>query len=232
MKCLLSFAITRVSCAGGQCWLVEGRNQTACNVVDMDHLHPVLPIMLNPCRSAVKRIADQLKQVPRKKLPIRMYVAGGAALQFHTGARVSIDIDAAFSARLALQGDVEVTYRGTDGAARALYLDRNYNDSLGLLHEDAHADSFPIAIPGIDASIIEIRILSPIDLAISKLSRFSEIDLQDIKDLARAGLIDAKTLRARAEEALSGYVGNLASIRSSIDIACEAIESIRKPHQP
>ena len=109
------------------------------------------PAYIEAFSKIVKRIADQLKQVPRKKLPIRMYVAGGAALQFHTGARVSIDIDAAFSARLALQGDVEVTYRGTDGAARALYLDRNYNDSLGLLHEDAHADSFPIACEAIES---------------------------------------------------------------------------------
>ncbi|MSQ72691.1 MAG: hypothetical protein EXR27_15590 [Betaproteobacteria bacterium] len=194
--------------------------------------HPRIdPAYIEAFSKIVMHVAEQLKSVPKGKLPIRMYIAGGAALQFHTGTRVSADIDAAFSARLALQGDMEVTYRGVDGTARILYLDRNYNDTLGLLHEDAHEDSFSIAIPGIDSGIIDIRILSPLDLAVSKVSRLSEIDLQDIRELALAGLIEAKALRSRAEEALSGYVGNLASLRGSIEIACEAVATIRKPRK-
>ena len=45
------------------------------------------------------RIAASLKHVAPAVLPIRMYVAGGAALHFHTGERVSVDVDANESAK-------------------------------------------------------------------------------------------------------------------------------------
>lgn len=51
-------------------------------------------------------------------------------MHFYTGERVSQDIDAAFSRRIALPEDLEVAYRDADGAARMLYLDRQYNDTL------------------------------------------------------------------------------------------------------
>jgi hypothetical protein len=50
-----------------------------------------------------------------------MFIAGGAALHLYVGARVSKDIDAAFSHRIALPPDLKVSYRDADGAARMLY---------------------------------------------------------------------------------------------------------------
>jgi Nucleotidyltransferase of unknown function (DUF6036) len=173
----------------------------------------------------VGKIAQSLKGTPASALPIRMYVAGGAALQLHIGARVSEDIDATFSRRLVLSDDLSVAYRDVDGQARVLYLDRNYNDSLGLLHENAYRDSLPITIPGVDSQLIEVRVLSPLDLAVSKLSRFSEQDRQDIEALAREGLISAKKLRSRAEAALAGYVGNLDIVKNTIDVACRLVNA-------
>src|SRR5262249_30535944 len=60
----------------------------------------------------VARIAATLTHTPRRLLPVRMYVAGGAALNFYTGERVSEDIDAVFSRRVALPRDLEVAYPG------------------------------------------------------------------------------------------------------------------------
>lgn len=157
--------------------------------------------------------------------PIQMVVAGGAALHLLTGARVSEDVDAVFSKRVLFSQDIEVSYRDPDGRARLLYLDRNYNDTLGLLHEDAHKDARAIDIPGIDRMLIDVRVLAPVDLAVSKLSRFADQDREDILLLAGKGLIDAASLRKRAEQALGGYVGDLNSVRNSIDIACRLIES-------
>jgi hypothetical protein len=54
-------------------------------------------------------------------LPVQMFIAGGAALHLYVGARVSKDIDAAFSHRIALPPDLKVSYRDADGAARMLY---------------------------------------------------------------------------------------------------------------
>lgn len=126
------------------------------------------------------RIARSLMDVAPRALPIQMYVAGDAALHFHTGERVSVDVDAVFSRRIALPDGLEVAYRDEDGAARLLYFDRQYNDTLGLMHEDAHADSWPLTLPGIDPRVLDVRILTPLDLAVSKLARFSEQDRADI----------------------------------------------------
>ena len=71
-------------------------------------------------RELAARIAASLKDVAPSALPIQMYVAGGSALHFHTGERVSVDIDATFSRRIALPDRLEVAYRDEDGAARLL----------------------------------------------------------------------------------------------------------------
>jgi len=182
---------------------------------------------LDAFAEVLSRIQQALEGSRPDVFPIRMYVAGGAALHLLTGARVSEDVDAAFSKRVLFSDEIEVSYRDPDGRARLLYLDRNYNDALGLLHEDAHKDAQPVAFPGIDKKLVDVRVLAPIDLAVSKLSRFADQDREDILLLAREGLIDAASLRKRAEQALGGYVGDLNSVRNSIDIACRLIESAR-----
>ncbi len=169
------------------------------------------------------RIAASLANVAPHILPIRMYIAGGSALHLYTGSRVTRDVDAAFSHRIALPDNLEAAYPGEDGNAALLYLDRNYNDTLGVLHEDAYDDANAISLPGVDAAILDVRLLSPLDLAVSKLGRFSSQDREDIQTLARSGLINADALRQRAEEALGGYIGNLDHLRGSIDIACKDI---------
>jgi hypothetical protein len=155
--------------------------------------------------------------------PVKMYVAGGAALHFYTGARISEDIDATFSKRVILPQNLEVTYRDRDGTPRLLYFDRQYNDTLGLLHENADLDSIPLNLQGVDPGVVEVRLLSPVDLAVSKLSRFEEEDQKDIRSLAQAGLLNAREFRERADEALAGYVGASDRVRLSIKLACAII---------
>ncbi len=174
----------------------------------------------------VRRIGSALAGLPPRALPVRMYVAGGAALHFYTGERVSRDIDAAFSHRVALPQNLEVAYHDADGAARLIYLDRQYNETLGLLHEEAHASSIPLTLPGVDAGVLEVRLLSPLDLAVTKLGRFSSQDRDDIAALARRRLIAPGPLRQRAEEALGGYVGDTARVRGSIEAAVRIVADV------
>ena len=177
-------------------------------------------------RQIVVRITAALKDVPESALPIKMYVAGGAALHFYTGERVSRDVDAVFSRRIALPDDLEIAYRDADGAARLLYFDRQYNDTLSLMHEDAHGDSIPLSLDGVDAGLLDVRLLTPLDLAVSKLSRFSERDRSDIASLARHRHISSAALRQRAHEALAAYVGSIDRVRGSIESACRIIEDL------
>jgi hypothetical protein len=146
----------------------------------------------------------------------------------YTGERVSRDIDAAFSKRIALPDALEVAYRDADGAARLLYFDRQYSDTFALLHEDAYDDSVLLSLEGHDDRVLEVRLLSALDLAVSKLGRFSSQDRDDITALARRKLIDSGALRLRAEQALSAYVGNTERVQGSIEIACRIVSDLER----
>jgi len=175
----------------------------------------------------VQRIASTLDNVPKRILPINMYVAGGAALHFYTGERVTRDIDASFSRRIALPADLEISYRDEDGP-HLLYFDRQYNDTLGLLHEDAYDDSQSLSLPEVDAGIIDVRLLTPLDLAISKIGIFASQDRDDIATLARLHLINEKGLRTRATEAAIAYVGDVARLEGSINLACRLVADVAR----
>jgi hypothetical protein len=171
----------------------------------------VRPEFLAAFRELAGRIASTLTQVPKRTLPIRMCVAGGAALHLYTGVRVSADIDASFSHRIALPDDLEVSYVGPDGTAQLLFFDRQYNDTLGI-----------------DSAVLDVRLLSPLDLAVSKLGRFSEQDRSDIVALAKLKLVDSGRLRARAQAALAGYVGDIKRVTGAIDIACRILDDLQR----
>jgi len=184
------------------------------------------PEYLAALREILHRIATSLGGSPPRALPVRMYLAGGAALHLYTGERVSRDIDATFSHRIALPENLEVAYRDADGAARLLYFDRQYNDTLGLLHEDAYEDSVPLALEGIDSTALQVRVLSALDLAVSKLGRFSGQDQEDIATLARHKLINSAALRRRAQDALRSYVGDTTRVQGAIAVAVRVVADL------
>jgi hypothetical protein len=172
----------------------------------------------------IQRIVEPLCELPKRSLPIKMYVAGGAAMHFYTGERMSNDVDAVFSKRIALPSDLEVAYQDPDGAARLLYFDRQYNDTFALMHEDAYDESVPLTLKEIDASVLDVRLLSALDLAVSKISRFSSQDRDDISALAKHGLIKSAALRRRSLEAMKNFVGSLDTLKSTIEFAYRIVE--------
>ena len=166
----------------------------------------------------------------RPAVPVVVCVAGGAALHFYTGARISNDIDARIIARLLIDpADLQIAYRGADGHGRLLYFDTQYNDTFALLHHDAYDEALAIDVEGVDPRRLTVKLLTPVDLAVSKLARFSEQDRLDILSLAHAGLIDASELRSRADAALPDYVGRLDSVRTSINVACRLLAESSPP---
>jgi hypothetical protein len=186
------------------------------------------PAYVEAFKSLVQRLVRSARVKPDE--PIEMYLAGGAAIHFYTGARMTDDVDAAFNKKLLVPSDLAVIYRDSEGKARSVYFDANYNESYSLLHEDAHQDAVPLRLEGVEG--VRILVLQPVDLAISKLARFGEIDRQDILRLAKEGLISANELRKRAEAALPAYIGNPDSIRTSLDLACRDIEALERSGRP
>lgn len=194
--------------------------------------HPPLqpdPAWLQAFATLMSRI-DAALGPARPKKPVVVCIAGGAAMHFYTGERYSRDVDAKIFARLMIDPQqLQVAYRGNDGRACLLYFDTQYNDSFALLHHAAYDDARPVNIDGIAARRLDIRLLTPVDVAVSKLSRFSAQDQDDIRALARHGLVTAAALRRRAEAALPDYVGNLGRIRNSITIACALVDETARP---
>lgn len=178
-------------------------------------------------RYAVSGILDKIDRVLQaNQLPkgyIKMYLAGGLAMNFYCGSRYTKDMDAFFSHRLLLPDGLIMNYVQADGKPGLLYFDMQYNPTLGMLHEDAQEDAVICDDIGNEHRCIHLYLLSPVDLAISKISRFAEQDRDDILDLAKARLITADTLYQRAMEACSYYVGNTRVVENSIRIICNQV---------
>lgn len=182
------------------------------------------PAYIEAFKTLVQRLLRSARISPKE--PIAMYLAGGAAMHFYTGARMTDDVDAVFDRKLLVPSDSAVIYRDSEGKARSVYLDPNYNETHALLHENARQDAVRLPLEGIEGA--RIFVLQPVDLAVSKLARFSEIDREDIRELAKEGLVTANELLKRAEAALPAYVGNPDSVRTSIELACRDIEALEK----
>lgn len=154
------------------------------------------------------------------KRPINVYLAGGMAVHLYTASRMTSDVDAEFGARVLLPPNVKVAVILEDGSDAEVYLDTNYNSSLGLMHEDYDKDSIPVDV-GLE--YLKVRVLSPVDLAVSKISRFADNDKEDIALLVRLGLTSSNAIHDRAMAALGGYVGNhqfiLLNIRDAVATA-------------
>ena len=145
--------------------------------------------------------------------------------------RPSRDVDASFSLRIHLPADLEESYTDRDSNPASVYLDANYNDTLGPRHEDALADAEPLELAAVDAARVDVRVLTPIDLAISKLGRFGDHDRDDVVAMARAGLLDAGKFERRAKEALKYYVGHPAAPQANLRDAIALIRA-NAPKRP
>lgn len=159
--------------------------------------------------------------------PLTAFLAGGMAVHLYTATRVTTDVDAEFSSRVLIPNDIMVETTLEDGSQRLVYFDTNYNSSFALMHEDYLDDAIPIDI-GLEH--IHVRVLSPVDLAVSKIARFADNDRDDIRDLVRLGLTTADEIEERANSALIGYIGDQSMLRHNIkDAVAIAREATPKP---
>lgn len=169
-------------------------------------------------------LVDDVDQYPDGHF--RAYVFGGAAVHLYTNYRSSHDVDAEFTGSIPSfsDADIVVMYESEDNEQMQLSLDENFTPTLGLLHEDYVDDATPFMVS--EGNPLWVYLVSPVDLAVSKLSRFSERDQEDIKTLANKGLITAGSLQERAEFALVSHIGNTSSLETSVELAVQAIKDL------
>ena len=164
----------------------------------------------------LKLLFDKLEQGLELSAPLVVYLAGGMAVHLYTSERVTTDVDAEFSARLAIPSDLLIDVEMENGESVALYFDTNFSPMFGLLHEDYQQDAIGVDL---GLKLISVKVLSPIDLAVSKLARYADNDRQDIQQLVRLGLINADEIEERAASALTAFIGGQRMVKLNIDQA-------------
>jgi hypothetical protein len=163
--------------------------------------------------TGLRNLLHALEERLSLKKPLQIYLAGGMAVHLYTAARVTSDVDAEFGARVLLPNDLAVEVELEDGTTQVVYLDTNYNPTFALMHEDYLEASLPLDL-GLEH--IRVNVLSPVDLAVSKIARLASNDREDIAQLVRLGLTTADEIRERAEEALGNYVGNETMLKLNV----------------
>ena len=167
---------------------------------------------------------------PPLKVPVEAYICGGAAVMYWVeGARISLDVDAFFSHTFVPPQNLQTTFVGLEGEPLILDFDYNFNQNFSLLHPDyAEAAHCIKEFPN-----LKVTVLSPQDIAVMKLSRFTLGDREDIKSLISAGCLDdAEQFRRRAEEALDYYVGRPDFILHALNDVRGWIEDARPTNGP
>lgn len=181
--------------------------------------------MLNKETPYIKAINEMFDIIAKEfavhhKGPIRATLAGGAAAHLYTQSRFSKDVDAYFVPALHVR-DVVVHYRNVDGTRKVLGFDTNYTPHIGLIHPDYEKNSRYLKQV---SDNLHLLILSPLDLAVSKLGRFMDHDIMDIVALSKHKLINASKLKEMGEEALDYYVGDPRWVKFNIRDAVELVE--------
>lgn len=171
----------------------------------------------------LKMLFQRLEARLALNVPIRVFLAGGMAVHLYTAGRVTTDVDAEFGSRILLPNDLVIEIELEDGTPQLVYLDTNYNPTFALMHEDYQKDAIPVDL---GLAWFRVAVLSPCDLAVSKIARFAENDREDIAMLVRLGLTNASEIEQRALSALGAYVGGQAmlmlNLRDAVALAQRA----------
>lgn len=190
-------------------------------------MHSLHPELTRAMATMLDRIDASIRASGYQGEPVCMFLAGGMAVHYHCGTRYTEDVDASFSHRVLLpMRELTIDYQREDGTPSALYFDANYNDHFALMHPEYRENADEWQGIGNEQRLVKLLVLSPLDLAVSKISRFIEQDHLDILALASQRYFSAGQLRSHAEEALNYYVGDSKWIRSTINLLCSEIAAL------
>ena len=162
---------------------------------------------------------------------IKAYIFGGCAMHILTNSRGSGDIDVEFSAAphvksSELKFNVSPIVYTTQGTKLRLLYDQTFTPVLGPLHEDYQEDAIKIATR-MPHSPLLLYVVTPADLAVSKLGRFGERDIEDILTLIKLRKLTIDEFLLRATEAVKYYVGNTSTVGSNIGHIQRRAEQLR-----
>lgn len=187
-----------------------------------------------PLAGAIFEILDDLTNLAEEKHgklsngSIRAFIFGGCAVHLYTNARGSNDLDVELEALKSLNIHeliVEVEdadYEDDTGAYRTLTLDNTFNPAIPDLHPDWREDSHAIQV---GEHVLHIYLVSPVDIAVSKLGRCTSDDISDMIALYSQNYFTIEQFSARAQEALD-YSPTPDRLQSNIDFAIKQLREL------
>ena len=174
----------------------------------------------------VRHLAELSRRLGPLAEPVQAWLAGGFAVYYYTRHGTSLDVDIKWSHRIAIPPDMrifEISESGSETGTHAVVMDGNFGDVLGSFPPDWEKRARELH----RFDNIVLSVIDAVDLAVSKVARFSDRDREDIRALAQLGLVDPEVFARRAEEALSCYVGDVTFVRCNLADAREIIESVK-----
>lgn len=178
----------------------------------MDKNSPTL-FMDTEISGALWSLFEQLDAQIDQDVRVRAYLFGGHAVQLYTGNRYTRGADVHFDRRVFIPSDLTVQSTLSDGRDHASFINTQFNCRSLLMHPDALASSVRL---NLNFNKLEIYVLSPLDLAVSKLERFSKLDRHDIIDLLKLELFTGQDMQDRALEALKDYCGSTTALKNLV----------------
>lgn len=112
-----------------------------------------IQVPATPVGDAVHKLFAALAQRLAPQQTLRVYLAGGMAVHFYVGKRVSHDLNAESAGRVLPPTDLAVEIEGDE----PVYFDTNFNPMFALVHEHYQRDAVPVDLV--------TMFLSPIDVA-------------------------------------------------------------------
>lgn len=168
----------------------------------------------------------ELRQFPDAKLrtePNAAYICGGiAAMYWGVSSRISLDLDLFMSHVIRIPPEIAAIYEDRDGESVAVMFDQTFRPDFTLLHEDFDQRARMLA----ESETVRVFVLSPEDLVLTKLSRFSERDRSDIQELISENIVrDADVIYRLGMDAINvSYVGDRGNVTYALRETCQRIE--------
>ncbi len=168
----------------------------------------------------------ELRQFPDAKLRAgtnNAYICGGiAAMYWGVSSRMSLDLDMFMSHTIHIPPEVAAFYEDKNGDRVAVMFDQTFRPEFTLLHEDYDQRAQILA----ESETVRVFVLSPEDLVLTKLSRYSQRDRSDIQELISADIVcDADLVYRLGMEAINtSYIGDPVNVTYALREACQRIE--------
>ena len=171
--------------------------------------------------------AKQSQDIGPQRRPIRVVIFGAMAAHYW---RVNARDPAVDREALEIQAQFEVrTFRTTEQVS---FVAPGTNTSMWVRFAPGDPTKSTFLHPRYEERLITvdafgeydnlaIHALSPVDLAVSRLARFSELDQLEIRGLLRAGLFSAAELDRIATETLNVYLSRTSDIAANLRAALQ-----------